>query len=462
MRLQFCGAARSVTGSRHLLTTGGKRILLDCGLFQGHRADTLDRNKTFPFDPASVDAMILSHAHIDHSGNIPNLVKQGFKGNIFCSAPTFDLCTVMLQDSAFIQERDADYLNKRLTRKQLPLIEPLYRVADAQNCLSQFVSLGYNRPFEALPGIRATFFNAGHMLGSAMVLMEFREGSRTVRLGFTGDLGRKNLPIIEDPDQLRNVDFLISESTYGNKEHDPAKEIQTDLVRVLHESAQKNGKIIIPAFSVERTQEVIYHLNALYESRLVPAIPVFVDSPLSVNVTEVFKRHPTYWDRDASRLLAKGDNPFVFPALHYIASVEESKSLNDRTEPCIIIAASGMCEAGRILHHLANNIEDSRNTILIVGFMAEHTLGRRLVDKAEKVKILGEEYTVRADVVKLNAFSGHADKKDLLGFVQRVGRPQGIFLVHGEPQQSEPFAAALRSDGHKHVAIPALNEIVDV
>lgn len=460
MQIQFCGAAQSVTGSRHLLTINGRRLLLDCGLFQGHRSESITRNQTFPFRPDSVDAMILSHAHIDHSGNIPSLVKQGFQNGIHCTAPTLDLCSVMLQDSAFIQERDAEFLNKKLARKKQPRIEPLYTVADAQTSMPLFIGRHYNRPFDVMENVRATFLNAGHMLGSAMLLLEIKEGNRTLRVGFTGDLGRKNLPIIEDPDQLDRLDYLICESTYGNRRHDPVKEIENDLVRVIHDAADKRGKIIVPAFSVERTQEIVYHLNKLYESRKVPALPVFVDSPLAVNVTDVFKKHPTYWDEEASCLLENGDNPFVFHGLHYISRVEESKRLNDLDEPCIIIAASGMCEAGRILHHLANNIENPRTTVLIVGFMAEHTLGRRLVDKAEKVKILGDEYTVRASIVKINSFSGHADQEDLMNFVKRAGHVKGVFLVHGELPQSTPFAERIHEHGVKNVLIPELNQSV--
>lgn len=458
MQIQFCGAAQSVTGSRHLLTIQGRHILLDCGFFQGRRAESVTRNRAFPFRPDSVDAMILSHAHIDHSGNIPSLVKQGFQNTIHCTAPTLDLCSVMLQDSAFIQERDAEFLNKKLAKKGHPRIEPLYTVADAQASMPLFVSRHYDRPFDVAQDIRATFLNAGHMLGSAMVLLEIKEGSRTLRLGFTGDLGRKNLPIIDDPDQLVRLDYLICESTYGNKLHDPIQEIENDLVRVIHDAADKRGKIIVPAFSVERTQEIVYHLNKLYESRKVPALPIFVDSPLAVNVTEVFKMHPTYWDEEASCLLDNGDNPFVFPGLHYISRVEESKKLNDLDEPCIIISASGMCEAGRILHHLANNVENPRTTVLIVGFMAEHTLGRRLVDKVQKVKILGDEYTVRANVVKINSFSGHADQNDILQFVKRTGHLKGVFLVHGELPQSQPLAEKIRALGIKDVVIPELNQ----
>lgn len=454
MDIQFCGAAKSVTGSQHLLTIGGKKLLLDCGLFQGRRDEAFSRNKNFPFDPAEVDAMVLSHAHIDHSGNIPNLVQQGFNGAIHCTAPTVDLCTVMLQDSAFIQERDVEFMNKRLAKKGEMLRKPLYTIKDAEASLKHFKGIDYGQTFQPIPNVKVTFFNAGHMFGSAMLLLEIVENSKTLRMGFTGDLGRSNLPIIEDPDQITYLDLLISESTYGNKLHDPAKEIQGDLVRVIKETVKKNGKIIIPAFSVERTQEIVYHLNKLYENKLVPGIPVFVDSPLAVNVTEVFKKYPRYYDAEAQYLLSKNDNPFSFDGLRYIKKADESKKLNDLKEPCIIISASGMCEAGRILHHLANNIENSNNTILIVGFMAEHTLGRKLVDKISPIKIFGEEYAVNANVVKLNSFSGHADKNDLMKFVKKVGKQASVFLVHGEETQSQPFAAALRVEGFNNVTVP--------
>lgn len=454
MDIQFCGAARSVTGSQHLIRINGQKLLLDCGLFQGRRQEAFERNRTFPFDPASVDAMILSHAHIDHSGNIPNLVKQGFKGTIYCSEPTVDLCSVMLQDSAFIQMRDAEHVNYKREKKDEPPIEPIYDIEDAQQAMRHFLGIGYGQAFEPLPGVRATLYNAGHMFGSAMILLEITHNGRKVRFGFTGDLGRKNLPIIEDPHQLRALDYLICESTYGNKVHDPVKEIHGEFVQVIQDAVARKGKIIIPAFSVERTQEIVYHLNLLYENKIVPEIPVFVDSPLAVNVTDVFRKYPDYYDKDARNLLQSGDNPFSFEGLRYIREVKDSMKLNDINDPCIIISASGMCEAGRILHHLKNNIENSNNTVLIVGFMAEHTLGRKLVDKAETVKIFGDMFSVKARVHKINSFSGHADRTDLLNFTELVGKQASVFLVHGEEAQSVPFAESLKSNGFRHVEIP--------
>ncbi|NUM80806.1 MBL fold metallo-hydrolase [bacterium] len=462
MQIQFCGANKSVTGSQHLLTIKGKRLLLDCGLFQGRRDEAFERNRQFPFEPASIDAMILSHAHIDHSGNIPNLVKQGFRGNIFCTAPTVDLCGVMLQDSAYIQQRDVEFVNKKLARKKQPLREALYGIRDAQACMTQFVGLGYNRTFEPLPDVKATFLNAGHMFGSAMLRLEIKENGRTIRFGFTGDLGRHNLPIIDDPDQLNDLDVLISESTYGNKLHDPAKEIERRLVDVIHDAFKKNGKIIVPAFSVERTQEIVYHLNKLYERKLVPAIPVFVDSPLAVNVTEVFKMHQDYYDDEARHLLEQGDNPFVFEGLRYVSKVEDSKKLNDLREPCIIISASGMCEAGRILHHLANNIENPNTTVMIVGYMAEHTLGRKLIDKEERIKIFGEEYQLKAQVVKINSFSGHADKNDLMRFINNIGRKTKIFLVHGENEAADTLRTKIFDTYGYDATVPFLGQVIEI
>ncbi len=454
MKIQFCGAARSVTGSQHVIEANGKRLLLDCGLYQGHRDEAFLRNRELPFEAAAIDAMILSHAHIDHSGNIPNLVRQGFRGRIFCTKPTVDLCRVMLLDSAYIQERDVEFVNKRLAKKRQVLRKPLYSVEDARSCMNHFSGVDYGQTFEAVPGIKATLFNAGHMFGSSMALLEIRESSRMTRLVFTGDLGRRNLPIIEDPDQITAADLLISESTYGDKVHDPARDIQDKLVHVIHAAAEKNGKIIIPAFSVERTQELVYHLNKLYENRQVPPLPVFVDSPLAVNVTEVFTKHPSYWDVEAKYLMSRGDNPFRFDELRYVSKVEDSKKLNTLREPCLIISASGMCEAGRVLHHLANHIENPATTILIVGFMAEHTLGRRLVDRVERVRIFGDEYDVKADVVKLNSFSGHADRHDLLEWARQAGRQAVVFLVHGETSQSLPYAERLRADGFRDVRVP--------
>lgn len=462
MQIQFCGAARSVTGTQHLLNINGKRLLLDCGLYQGRRDESYQRNQQFLFDPASVDAMILSHAHIDHSGNIPNLVKSGFDGNIFCTGPTMSLCNVMLQDSALIQERDAQFLNKRLVKKGEMPRQPLYTITDAQRCMNNFVSINYNRPFDPVPGVRATLLNAGHILGSAMLKLDITEDGRTIKIGFTGDLGRVNLPIIEDPDQITEVDYLISECTYGNRLHDPIEEIQEKLTTTIEHAVKENGKIIIPAFSVERTQEIIYHLNLLYEKKKVPAMPIFVDSPMAVNVTEVFKVYPNYYDEEAKKLLDGGDNPFSFDNLKYIRKLDESKNLNYYNKPCIIISASGMCEAGRILHHLANNIENPATTILVVGYMAENTLGRKIIDGAEKVRILGEEYAVRARVVKINSFSGHADQKDLLKFLQKVGRSTQIYLVHGEDSQLLPFAELLRSDGFESVLAPKMGEMFNV
>ncbi len=462
MQIQFCGAARSVTGSQHLLNIDGKRLLLDCGLYQGRRDESYERNKNFLFEPSSVNAMLLSHAHIDHSGNIPNLVKNGFDGNIFCTSPTMSLCNVMLQDSALIQERDILFLNKRMVKKGEIPRQPLYTIKDAQRCIDNFMSVNYNRPFEPVPNVKVRMLNAGHILGSAMIRMDIIEDGRRIRIGFTGDLGRVNLPIIEDPDQITDVDYLISECTYGNRLHDPVEEIEEKLIATIEHAFKENGKIIIPAFSVERTQEIIYHLNSLYEKHKVPAIPVFVDSPMAVNVTEVFKIYPNYYDEEARKLMDSGDNPFLFDNLKYIRKLDESKNLNHYDKPCIIISASGMCEAGRILHHLANNIENPATTILIVGYMAENTLGRKIIDGHKTVRIIGNDYQVKARVVKINSFSGHADQQDLLSFLRKVGKNTQIYLVHGEDSQLLPFAELLKSDGFDSVLAPKIGESFNI
>lgn len=454
MIVQFWGAARSVTGSMHLLQAGNKKILLDCGLFQGRRKESFDRNRKLPFNAAEIDAMILSHAHIDHSGNIPSLVKNGFEGPIYCTSATRDLCAVMLQDSGHIQEKDSEFMSKRNRRKKLPPVEPTYTADDAKTSLNQFVGYGYEKSFSPFPGMEVTLFDAGHLLGSAMVRLHIEENGQTTKLGFSGDLGRKNLPILRDPYQFREVDHLICESTYGNKLHDPARDIGEKLAGVVNRAVEKNGKIIIPAFSVERTQEIVYHLHQLAIDKKIPEIPVFVDSPLSVNATEVFRLHPECYDQETLYMMKLDGDPFSFGKLKYVKNVEESKQLNKIKIPCIIISASGMCEAGRILHHLRNSVDNPNNTICIVGFMAEHTLGRRIIERREYIKIFGEEHRLKAEVVKINSFSGHADRNDLLEFVSKIGALKHTFLVHGEEMQSQALKEGLVERGQDSVEIP--------
>lgn len=464
MQIHFHGAARTVTGSMHLIQANGKTVLLDCGLFQGKRFESYERNKSFPFDASTLDAVILSHAHIDHAGNLPNLVHSGFSGPIYATNATKDLCNVMLHDSAFIQERDAEFVNKRRKKKGEPDVSPLYSVGDVAPTMAQFVGVGYGQSFSAIDGIQCVYADAGHILGSAVTRLSINEKGKEITLGFTGDLGRKNTPIIRDPEPIQEVDYLISESTYGGKIHEPISGTKEALLAVISKSAEKRGKLIIPSFSVGRTQELVYMMNELFDSGRLPSIPIFVDSPLALNATEVFRAHSECFDGDALRMLREDEDPFGFGRLTYVRSVEESKKLNDLTEPCVIIAASGMCEAGRVLHHLANNIEDARTTVLIVGFQAEHTLGRRLVEKAPEVKIYGEIYRRKADVVVLNSLSAHAGQDELVSYAKQAAgsRLKKIFLVHGELSQQERLSEQLRLECFREVNIPSTGDMVEL
>ncbi|MEE4312686.1 MAG: MBL fold metallo-hydrolase [candidate division KSB1 bacterium] len=445
MRINFYGGVETVTGSMHVLDVGNKRILLDCGLFQGRRKEAEKINRDFPFDVKSIDAMILSHAHIDHSGNIPNLVKQGYEGPIIATEATVDLCEYMLKDSGYIHEKDVEYLNKKRKRnKGVPLLEPLYTVEDAEISLQSFEKKRYNEPFELVDGVEATFHDAGHILGAALTHLKLRENGRTVNFGYILDLGRRNLPILRNPEIIKNLDYMIIESTYGNRLHDNIQVAEEMLFKVIKRTVDRGGKVIIPSFALERTQEIVYCLNNLWNMNKLPRIPVFVDSPLAVNVTSVFREHPECFDEKTQQILQYDDDPFGFDKLTYVRNVEESKKINDLNEPCIIISASGMAETGRILHHLKNNIENPRNTIMIVGFMAQHTLGRKLVEHWERVKIFGVEYNRRAEVVVMNAFSAHADRNDLINYVQQANQKlKGVYLVHGEESQTEALRKTL-------------------
>ncbi|MDD8018508.1 MAG: MBL fold metallo-hydrolase [Bacteroidota bacterium] len=457
MILQFIGAARSVTGSMHLIQVNGKQILLDCGLFQGRRAETYERNRTFPFDPSSIDAVVLSHAHIDHAGNLPNLVKQGFSGRIFCTPATADLCRIMLMDSGHIQEKDAEFVSKKNARKKLPPVEPLYSIDDVQPTLDLLTEIPYRTSFDVVSGVSAKYFDAGHILGSASIHLTIKENSgREKHFGFSGDVGRPNMPILRDPEFMGNVDALICESTYGGRVHATTDEMPNKFLDVVKRTVDRGGKIIIPSFSVGRTQEIVYQLNNLKNAGQLPDIPVYVDSPLSTNATEVFRKHTECFDDETLEIMKKDDDIFGFDRLHYIRDVAESKELNDRKGACMIIAASGMCEAGRIVHHLNNNIEDPKNTVMIVGYQAEHTLGRKIVEKNPEVSIFGEVKKLNCEVAVMNSFSAHADKNELLDFVQHHDKDvlKNIFLVHGDVDQAEKFAATLREKKFSRVDIP--------
>jgi len=454
MKVSFFGAARTVTGSLHLLEVKGKRILLECGLFQGRREEAEAINRSFPFDVREIDVVILSHAHIDHSGNLPNLVKQGYEGKIIATPATYDLLTYMLRDSAHIQERDVEYVNKKRKKRGLPPKEPLYMMEDAERALGGFVSLGYREPLEIFPGVELEFMDAGHILGSAQVSIRVKKNGVQKRLLFSGDLGREGLPIIRDPDGPGRTDYLIMESTYGGREHRNIEFAENDLRDIIQKTYGRGGKVIVPSFAVGRTQEVVYSLHRLFDRGELPEMPIFVDSPLAVNVTEVFKRHPECFDEEIKQMIERDGSAFGFGRLTYIRDVEESKALNVYDKPCVIIAASGMCEHGRILHHLKNNIENPKNTVLIVGYQAVHTLGRRLVEKAEVVRIFGEEHRRRAEVYVLDEFSAHADRRDLLRYAKEAS-PEVCFCVHGENSEIEALRKGLLEEGLTDVRIPA-------
>ncbi len=461
MRIKFCGAARTVTGSQHLLTTNGKRILLDCGLYQGHRAEARQKNESFHFDPTRVDTLVLSHAHIDHTGNIPSLVKRGFDGPIYATRTTADLCNLMLRDSAFLQEKDAEWLRKK--RKEE--IEPLYSMADAEAALQHFVGMPYSRPFFVAPELQVTFRDAGHILGSASVTLEFQDQGRKLRFGFSGDWGRAGAPLLRDPDQIDDLDMLILESTYGNRLHSDFENIENELAEIVASVHRRGGKIIIPAFAVGRTQALVYYLHKLWQMNRIPEMPVYVDSPLAVNATEVFRAHSECFDRETNRIFLEDNlDPFGFARLNYVRSLEDSKKLNDMTTPCLIISASGMAEAGRVLHHLAHHIGKPENCVLLVGFMAEHTLGRRLGDGATEAKIFGEIIERKCEVRKLEGLSAHADRDELLRLVQRQNpkKLKHIFLVHGEPEPAEALAESIRSLGFSNVHVPFEGEEFEV
>jgi metallo-beta-lactamase family protein len=450
MQITFWGAARTVTGSQHLIEFEGKKILLDCGLYQGRRSESYKINQHLPFDARDVDAMILSHAHIDHCGNIPNLTKSGYGGEIICTHATRDLCAVMLRDSGAIQEEDAEYLNRRGKNGQRgPRIEPIYDVADAEAALRQFVSYDYHHVVNPVPGARVTFHDAGHMLGSAWELIELTEGNRTVRVCFTGDLGRAGLPILRDPEPMPEADYLIIESTYGDRLHEPIYEATPELADAIRDVVERDGKLVIPAFAVGRTQDIVYRLNELMTDGQLPNAPIFVDSPLAVNVTEAFRTHPECYDDETKALLRNDSdgNAFGFSRLSYIRNVEQSKALNDLYGPAVIISASGMAENGRILHHLRHTISDPKNMILFVSFQAPDTLGRRILDGAPFVKILGDEFKVRAQVRRIDAFSGHADRNDLLNWVRpRAKNLRGVFLVHGEIEPMQALSSGMADE----------------
>ena len=463
MKLTFWGAVQTVTGSMHEVRADGKRYLLDCGLYQGRRREARERNTNLPFAGRSVDAVILSHAHIDHSGNLPSLVKSGFEGPIHATRATVDLCETMLPDSGYIQEKDAAFVNKRRRRRRMfdpkadeSEVEPLYTVADVERTLPLFEETAYRAPRQLDDSLSYEAYDAGHLLGSSSILLEHRRNGKSVRLAFSGDVGREGLPIIRDPRPLPPVDYLIMESTYGDRLHKQEEIVVGKLARIVNRTAQRGGRLIVPAFAVGRTQQLVLMLHQLSERGEIPSMPIFVDSPLAVNATEVYRRHTECFDEETTKFLWDGDDPFGFMRLRYVRDVSESKALNDLNGPFIVISASGMCEAGRILHHLRNNIEDPRSTVLITGFQAANTLGRKLVERMLEVPIFGEPMRVRAEVVTLNELSAHADQRELIRWIKPMARAlKKVFLVHGELPQAQALAAMIQEDYGVEAIIPS-------
>jgi metallo-beta-lactamase family protein len=461
LEIQFIGAAQTVTGSQHLLYINGKKILLDCGLYQGKRKEAFEINRTFKYSPSEIDVLLLSHAHIDHCGKIPGLVKNGFNGPIYTTAATVDLCQIMLRDSAHLQERDIYVVNKIRKKQHKNPFESLYDFYDVEKAMDQFIGVQYSRTIEVAPGTMATYWDAGHILGSAGILLEINENGKNFRIGFSGDIGRNNMPIIRNPNVLRDLDLLIMESTYGNRLHAVADEVEEEVAQTVKSVVERGGKIIIPSFAVGRTQLLVYMLHKLFDQNRIPVIPIYVDSPLAVEATKVYQTHPECYDRETYRIFIQNNqDPFGFGRLTYIKEVEQSKELNDKQEPCIIISASGMAEGGRILHHLANNIENKKNLILFVGYAAANTLARKIIDGETEVNIFGEPHKVKAEVKSMDYFSAHADQAELINYLKLNDkkRLKNIFLVHGEEEQSLPLRGKLLQKGFKNVDFPSSGE----
>jgi metallo-beta-lactamase family protein len=470
MKLTFWGAAGEVTGSMHMVESGGRRFLLDCGLHQGRRAEADAKNRNLPFDGSSIDAVVLSHAHIDHSGNLPTLGKHGFTGPIYSTPATIDLCNWMLRDTAHIQEKDAEFLNRRRENHHNnhkdadhgPVV-PLYVTEDAERVLPLFQPVAYHASQTLAPGLTYTPYDAGHMLGSSHVELHEASNGSPVRLAFSGDIGRPGLPIVRDPEPMPPADYLIMECTYGGRLHKSVDHVVNKLADVVNRTAHRGGRIIVPAFAVGRTQQLVLLLHELANEKRIPNIPIYVDSPLAVNVTQVTRDHPECFDEEARAFLLHGEDPFGFQRLQYIRDASESKKLNDLHGPFVVISASGMCEAGRILHHLRNGIEDPRNTVLITGFQAADTLGRKLVEKWREVRIFGEPMRVRAEISSLDELSGHADQAELLAWIKPLAPAlRKVFLVHGEPEQARTFAGLLDSTYGLDVTVAAPGQSVEI
>jgi metallo-beta-lactamase family protein len=454
LSVSFEGAARTVTGSRHRLRLGSRSWLFDCGLYQGHRDEAERVNRTFRFEPASLTGVVVSHAHLDHTGNLPSLVGRGYGGTIHATPATAALARVMLPDSAFLMQREVEHVNRHARGR--PPRAPLYTASAVEETLTRFVTHGYHEPWPLCEQATVTYYDGGHILGSALTTLEFRDGSRAFRLGMSGDLGRPHRRILRDPEIHPGVDALVMESTYGDRLHPDAAGTERELAEVVTRTAARGGRLLVPAFAVGRTQELVASLHALIEQGRAPDLPIFVDSPMAREATEVFRTHFECFDAETRRAFEEQDGaPFGFPRLRYVGSAQESRALNDRRDPCIIVSASGMCEGGRILHHLLHGLGDERNTVLFVGYQAEGTLGRRLKDGATTVNVLGESVTRRAEVAALDGFSAHADQRELLDWAAALApRPRTIFLVHGEIGPMETLARLLRERLGVTVHIP--------
>ncbi|MCB9782141.1 MAG: MBL fold metallo-hydrolase [Candidatus Omnitrophica bacterium] len=450
MKITSYGAAREVTGSRHLVEINGKKILFDCGMVQSRREESADRNSKLPFSVRDIDAVVLSHAHIDHSGTLPVLAKNGYDGIVYCTPATRDLCAIMLMDSSHIQQKDAEWLSK----KNQSFVAPAYDDGDVHNIMKKFVGIPFDLPFQVLPGITLTFKEAGHVLGSAMCQVEFEENGRPRKYLFSGDIGRKNMAILRDPWEPTDADIVMMESTYGNREHDPIETLDDELAEIVNETHKKKGKLIVPSFALERAQEFVFALKRLEIKKRIPHLPVYVDSPLTVNITEVFRLHADSFDDEIRAVMEDSGDPFELNQISYIRSAWASKELNDKEDPCLIISAAGMCEHGRILHHLKNNIEDERNTVLIIGFQAKHTLGRKIVEREQEVKIFGVKHQLLAEVKVLNSLSAHAGRSDLLDFAEKLkDRAEKFILVHGEDESLNALKEEMEKMGCKEVII---------
>jgi len=461
VKIKFLGGVRTVTGSSHLVITDKSEVLLDAGLFQGHRDEFYEVNTTFTYNPRKLDALILSHAHLDHCGNIPSVLKKGMRCKVYTTVATRDLCRLMLEDSGKIQEEDIKYVNKVNRRLGQPLRRALYTKKEAARATRIFRPIAYGQRFCVAKNIFVTLGDAGHILGSAIIVLQIKDGTKEIRLGYAVDLGRRGLPLLNDPEVPKDLDYLVLESTYGGRVHAPIEEAKQNLKEAILRTVARGGKILLPSFTLERTQEVIYLLNELLKEQAIPAVPIYVDSPLATDITDLFVSHLSFLDEQTRQAVKQGQSPFEFLNLKYIRDQKDSKKLNTDKRAMIIIAGSGMCESGRILHHLKNNIEDSRNTILVVGYMAKDTLGRRIVEKVSILRIFGIEYQLNAEVLVINAFSGHADKDELQDFVSACLPLKRVFIVHGDEDQSLSLCEALKKQGIR-AYLPEKNEEISL